>query len=411
MTAPVVETVAPPVAEVVVETPVVAPVVPVVETPVAPTPPAPTGPLTRREARRGLHEDLHAKMTAVETPVVETPVSDAPVVAPEGLPTDTPSPAPEPVAAAPTPIRIPIPDGHPMRSTLPPGVDAITVGSPHEERAVRAAINSYARRNENEALKAQIQQLQKEKVEREAREAATQKWVGRPEYEQALARYNEIRDAFGEADAQQYWKGVNAEFEHIAKQEYDQRIGQVQQEEVEQAAQAWKQEAWVNASTLPSVIRTLPGYSQWFEGAVASFNAELQLGHYPQAQTAEDLHREFLRFFSARLTSQPEVVGVVKSLGERDAQAKALAAAKAAEEQRRIEKIKQDAIDEYKRQAAATRAQTPPHPLGNLGAVSRDRLPTGPEAAVPAAEDLSPNQLRKALRNASREDFRRRLGG
>ena len=408
MTAPAVETAAPQVTEPVVEAAVVAPVV--VDTPVVPTPVVPSGPLTRKEARRGLHEDLHGKMT--ETPVVETPV----VVAPEGQPTDTVTPAvvetpvAAPVASTLTPIRIPIPDGHPMRST---GVDAITVSSPQEERAVRAAINSYARRNENESLKTQLHQLQQEKVEREARDAAMQKWTGRPEYAAIMEKANEIRDAFGEDVANQFLRGQNADFEKVAQQEYADRMGAVESERVQQMAQAWKQEAWQNVSTLPAAIRELPSYSQEFEKAVQSFDSELALGHFPDIKPGDGdaMHRAFMQFFSSRLTTLPEVVQVYRSLGERETQARTAAAAKAAEDQRRIDKIRTDAVEEFKRQSAATRTQTPTNPLANLGAVSRDRLPAGSEAAIPAAEDLSPNQLRKALRNGAREDMRRRLGG
>ena len=409
MTAPAVETAAPQVSEPVVPVTEAAPVVSAPITPaVTPTPEAPvvTEPLSRKDAKRGLHEDLRTKAEApAETPVV---------VAPESQPTDAVIPeapvVPVAAPAAPAFTIVPIPEGHPLREM---GMTEFVARSAQEERGARAAINSYVRRNQVSTLEAQVHQFQQEKVEREARDAAMQKWTGRPEYAAIMEKANEIRDAFGEDVANQFLRGQNADFEKVAQQEYAERMGAVESERVQQMAQAWKQEAWQNVSTLPAAIRELPSYSQEFEKAVQSFDSELALGHFPDIKPGDGdaMHRAFMQFFSSRLTTLPEVVQVYRSLGERDVQARTAAAAKAAEEQRRIDKIRTDAVEEFKRQSAATRTQTPTNPLANLGAVSRDRLPAGSEAAIPAAEDLSPNQLRKALRNGAREDMRRRLGG
>lgn len=418
--APVVTPPEPVAAPVVAAPPVVEPAAPPV--PAAPVEPAkPEGPLTRREAKRGLHEDLHRKAAEAPAAAPEVRSPDAPSVevkplgaseTPSASPVETlatPGPAsPAVTPAAPALIIIPIPEGHPLREM---GVTELVARSPQEERAQRASLNSYTRRQEVATLQAKVDEYERGRVEQEARDAATQKWMARPEYQAQLARYQEIKDAFGEPEAEAWWRGVNAEFDKVAQQEFDTRMGVVDQQRAEQAANAWKNEAWGNVSTLPMALRQLPGFSNWFESSVQSFNAEMQLGHYPQLKTAEDMHREFVRFFQAKLAAQPEVAGVYKSLTEREEQGRTAAAARAAEEQRRIERVKLEAIEEYKRQEAAKRIATPPHPLGNLAAASRDRMPVaGSEAAEPAA-DLSPNQLKKSLRNAAREDTRRRFGG
>jgi hypothetical protein len=290
------------------------------------------------------------------------------------------------------------------------GVDAITVSSPQEERAVRAALNSYVRRAEVAQRDSIIAELQRKQVERDARDAAQQKWMDDPKYQAAVQRYTEIKESFGDEAASDYWRGIQGSLEQLTRQEYDERWDKVQQETAQRAGEAWKGEAWLNANQLPESIRTLPRFGGWFETAVQSFNAEIEMGHYPQLQTADDLHKEFVRFFSSRLTKEPDVVAVYRSLNDRENQQRTAAAAKAAEEERRIAKIKQDAIDEYKRQAGQRRTQAPPHPLGNLSGTARSPVPAGSEAAEPAA-DLSPNQLKKSLRSAAREDARRRFGG
>lgn len=367
--------------------------------------------LTRREAKRGLHQDRAA--AAAAAPVVEPAAPEVPGALPAAAEPALVLPsAPAGLAPTPTPmpagIRVPIPEGHAIREM---GVDSITVTSPQQERAVRAALNSYVRRQEVAVLQTQLQQAQQALVEREARETATTRWTSRPEYQAAIDRYNEIKEAFGEEAGEQYWRGVNSEFDRVAQGEYEQRMSQVRAQQAEQVAQGWKQEAWANVNTLPESLRRLPSYGQWFEDAVHSFNAEIELGHYPNLNGADDLHREFLRFFSTRLTAQPEVAGLYQAVTQREFQARTAAAARAAEQQRQLEQIRQAAIEGYKKQVADKRIQAPPHPLGNLNAVSRDRAPAGSEAAEPLAAELSPSQFKKSLRTAAREDARRRFGG
>jgi len=410
MTAPAVETVAPaPVVAPVVPAvaPVPAPVVAPVAEPVAPA--KPEGPLTRREAQQRMVEKMKGRATPAEAaaPVVD---AAAPVAAPTGPVLDV-APVALPAAAAPAepqPVRVPIPAGHPMREM---GVESLTANSPQEERALRAALNSYVRRNEVTTLQAQLQQLQAEKVERDGREAARKAWQADPKYAATMARAQEIRETYGDADAEQFLRGLNADFDQMAKQEIDQRMGQVRAQEVERATEAWTQEAWQNASALPESIRTIPVFGQAFQDAVHSFNAELELGHFPQVQTAEQAHKAFMQFFNTRLTALPEVVAVYRSLGARQEQARTAAAAKAAEEQRRIDKIKQDAVEEYKRIEGEKRGQAaPPHPLGNLAAAA-PRVPAvaGSEAAVPAA-NVPVNQLRRDGRAAAAQRARERFG-
>jgi hypothetical protein len=292
------------------------------------------------------------------------------------------------------------------------GVETLTAQDPKEERAIRAALNSYVRRAELATVQAENEGLKREKVEREAREAAYQTWQSRPEYAAVMGKAQELREAYGDEVADQYLRGFNADLEQVASQEVERRMATVNAQAIERAALGWKDEAWGNVTTLPEVIRTLPDFPKWFESAVHSFDAELALGHYPEIQPGDtdQMHKKFMNFFNALLTARPEVVDVVRKMGQKDVEARTLAAAKVAEEQRRIEQIKQDAVEAYKKQVATTREAIPPHPLGNLTGASRDRVPAGSEAAAVPAAEQSPQLNRKSARAAVRDDVARHLG-
>ena len=291
------------------------------------------------------------------------------------------------------------------------GVTELAARNAQEERALRASLNSHTRRNEVTTLQTQLAEAQRKLAEREARDAATEKWMGRPEYPAALAKYEEIKNSFGQAEADAYWRGVNADLENLANEEYETRIGQVEQTRIRDAAVAWKNEAWANVNTMPKMIREMQVFPQLFEQAVESFNEELRLGHYEgRVRSAEDAHREFMRFFNGRVLAQPEVTRLYKALKDKEASDRTAAAAKAAEDARKLQKVKDDAVEEFKKQVAANRTEAPPHPLGNLAAASRDRLPAGSEAAAETAANVPVSQLRKDAKAASRQLARQRFG-
>jgi hypothetical protein len=291
------------------------------------------------------------------------------------------------------------------------GEEQFVATSPQQERALRAALNSYVRRAQLDTAITENAALKAEKVEREAREAARQTWQSDPKYAEMMGKAQELRETYGDAIAEQFLRGFNADFDQMAQKEIDQRMGEVRNQETAHAVDAWTQEAWSNASSLPEAIRTLPTFGKAFQDAVESFDSEMALGHFPQVQNAEQAHREFMRFFGARLTAQPDVVAVYRSLGQREEQKRTAAAAKAAEGQRRLDQIKLQAVEEYKKHEAEKRGQAPPHPLGNLAAAPVARVPAavGPEAAVVAA-NVPVSQLRREGRAAAAQRARERFG-
>ena len=386
MTAPAVA--APDVSAAPVAAPV-APAAPAVEpvvTPAAP-PPATDGPLTKREARQALAEKI---LTPEPT---GTPVAPEAAATPATTTPETPAAA---AAPAPTGHKVIIDPGHPVRGM---GIESITVQTPEEERALRALVNgTYARKKDVEESRAREETLQRRIVELEARDSANEKWTSDPRYQQAVDRFNEIKEAFGENEAALYWKGVQQDFDAIAKTEYDERWGKIEAENIERAGQAWKSEAWSHASQLPQIIVQLPHFQSWFNNAVESFNSEIELGHYPNLTSGEDAHKEFTRMFGARLIREPAVTAAYADMERRQQTQQTSAATQAAAAQAERERIARDAVEQYKQASANRRTQAPPHPLGNLGP-GHDRAPvSGLNGQEPAPATANPNQLRRQLR-------------
>ena len=431
MTAPAVVTEAPAVSAAPPVIPVVAPVVapPVVESAAPVAPAKPEGPLSRREAKTALQESLRQRAAAPAEPVVapegrspdavsvEAKVpgaSETPKVATSPVETLAPPGPASPAAApaAPQPIRVPIPVGHALREQ---GLEFLTAHSPVEERALYAVLNSYTRRQEVATLQAKVDEYQRRETERAAREAAEEQWKAKPEYNTIMAQAQELRETHGDAVADQFLRGFNADFDKMARQEIEARMGEIDQQRIAEAGERWTNEARTRVLALPESIRALPIFNEVFNKAVQSFNSELGLGHYDdengvcRLKNGDEMHQEFFRFLNARLRAQPEVTALVNAVSVREEQGRTAAAARAAEEQRRIEKIRLDAVEDFKRQEAAKRTAMPPHPLGNLAAVSRDRLPAGSEAAEPAA-NVPINQLRRDARAAAAERAKQRFG-
>src|SRR3990167_2093205 len=252
-------------------------------TPTPATPEAPKGPLSRREAKEGLIRGVRDAIAVTETPA---PVASEPPAHP---PTDTSVPgttppteagvaAPSaPVVPAYQPVRVAVPEGHPLREM---GVEYFTAESPQHERAIRATINSYTRRSEVETLRAQLDTNAREKAAVEAREAAQKQWVNRPEYQERITKYHAIKEAIGQAEADLFWQGANAELVQIEQQELTTRMGKLDESARQQAAQAWVDEAYAQTATLPALVRTLPQFGQWFQEAVDTFDARMERGHF-----------------------------------------------------------------------------------------------------------------------------------
>lgn len=339
----------------------------------------------------------------------ETPNPEAAATPPTGETTT------DAAAATPQPIRVELPQDHPLRAQ---GIDAITASTPQEERAIRAMLNgTYTRRQEVESLRAEIARLREEQMRREASDTASQKWKQTPEYQQAVEQYQSILETVGQDAASRYWAGMEESFKQLADAEYIQRQQAYEAQQAEQAVAHWRQEAWANAGRLPEQIRSLPEFSRYFDEAFALFDAGLARGLYADAQSPEQLHQEFARVFAAHLMLQPSVKAANAAIAEqerrRSAEAKAradaeAAAAKRAEEERK--RIADEAVEQYRRSLAEKRQATPPNPLAQVhNAVRTDRTSISSEPEQPDLSNLTPQQMKRTLREQTREEARARF--
>jgi len=396
------------------DTPAETPITPAAETPLAEEA---RGPLSRREAKSGLRQDRTVE-PAVEIPAggAEPAVGGAeplvggaePAVGGADPAAGGAAPAVTPPVEAVAPIVVPIPADHPLRKL---GIQELTAKSPLEERGIRAMLNSYVRRKEVDERDHKIAMYEEKIARRDAQEAADQKWRSTPGYQSAVERYTELKEAYGEDVANQFWRGVSVEYKQIEDTEYQTRIGAIKEEREQAAAETWAQQAWQNQARLPEPIRTLPDFPRWFQNATLAFNAELERGAYPEAQNDQDLHAAFGKFFSARLVAEPAVVAAFKGMETSKQRQSQAATEQAAAKQREREAIEKAAVEKAMKEIAAKRQGSPLHPLGNLPAsAGRDRLPAESNGDVETdLSKMTPHQLRKAQREASRLDSRRRL--
>lgn len=348
-----------------------------------------------------------------------------------------PPPA-EPQAAA-VPLRVPLPEGHPLRAQ---GRDYITVADPAELDAVRALVNSTGvRRREAEDNKRRAQELQAELVREreqrmrlEAQTAAEGRWRATPEYQQAVERYEELRESMGDAVAQDYWRGVSTKLEALEQEEFQSRAQELESYEADLAADEWTRDAWDKQwEVMPEALRALPEYREAFDAQVQLLNRELEADALPRfteralanltaderATRLTELYQDFARGFAERLLKQPraqQVLGELTQARERaaktQAEAKTRVEAQAAEARQKL--AEQEAVERFKREQAAKRQQLPLNPLAGQGAAPGTApAPVGTPGGV--EEDgrlrrLGPRELERSLAARARERARSLFG-
>ena len=412
--------------------------------------------LSKRDARRGLHEAHRALKEAqpavaedatkepVPAAVTETAEEKATRLAGEEeakvnaagrkydpatgrlLPEGS---APVEAVEGPKPIVVPIPKGHPL---LEMGQPTITAASPEQEQVIRAALNgTYARRQEVEARDAQLAQrdatileLREKLVRRDATAAAQAKFPQSPEYQKHVQVFNDIRDTVSPEAATAYWQSpaVQNELRPIEDAEFHSRWSVVQATAAEEAGERWAADALRTArTTLPPEMVALPNFQELFDIAVVGYGAEVSAGKHGDIEklTVDEHNKKFSDHLRIRLLADPGMRAVLDAkLKARDAaaatereaasrrQAAAAAAAKA--------EAGRAAVEDFKKGAADTRRQIPPHPLGALADASRGLDASGRPSAGrepgPDYNKMNPRQLRNELRKGARADARLRHG-
>lgn len=422
----------PAVAPAASETPAVE--TPVVETPVVETPVIETsvieehkGPLTKAEALKKMKEGLAAKRAAQEPaapaelpkeekPTAEEPVAETPpetVVEPVSEPAAEPVPevAPEQSLKAETPrYVIDIDPNHPIAGTVK---GPLILSDEASARAVKALLNgTYARRKDVEVAQENEQKWHEKYLELQTRLDVEKEWRGSESYQQKVEKYNRLMalEEAGELDkgtAQEYWNAGQPEVDQKIHQKLNEAREQLRNEAADRAQRQWTEDAWRRTGSVAEPVRTLPQFRTHFEEAVDLFNVKIGKGHYPNIQPgdAEGLHREFTKFLASQLIAKPDVSAALQNIknGQQDKSKAAAEAAAAAERERA--RIKQEAIDEYRKKLAEERGANPPNPIANLGKVSTDRAVASSNGDKDLSE-LSALQARKQSRERALERAR-----
>lgn len=408
---------------------------PAVSTP--PTPATPSRPLTKREARASLHQSLKATSTPAvsapaSSPVSEAPATEAPAAVPEAVSTSTtetvPAPAPTPETAVVSPVTpevAPKPPATPAAILVEIGADhpaargrlvTLAARSQEEADALRALVNgTYYRVRDVTERDTKIAELTEKLARRESQDVAQGKWQQTPEYKKAVEEYHNIRETVGPEAASRYWKGIEADFQHLADAEFRERWGRFEEETITRAAQVWTEDAQRRAASwVPRPIRDLPDYDSWFQAAVRGFDAEIGAGNYPELREGdvEGMHKEFVRYFQTKLAGKDNARAALKAASARQQQDQASVTAQATLAKQKEDRLKLEAVEAYKRSLAENRQAAPPHPLGAAGAGVAQPAPTvGTGNQAPDLSGLPPHELKRTLRNQSREASRRFLTG
>ncbi len=394
----------------------VAPPVEVVATPVAPAPvPVPEAPPTSTaEAIKQAKQRVKDRIAGTATePTAEAAPTDDPAAPTDGTAPDAPTegeaPTDAPPTDAPTWRKVSL-AGHPISGS---GVPEIAVQTEAEERVLKGLLNgSYVRVQENEQLKRDLAQerdarlaLERQRVGNDAVTQAAERFKQTPEYKARIERYQQIASSVGEEAAQDYWKGVRAEFEAFAESEKTSKIAEVETAQHEADGQAFAQQAWNYAwQGVPAEIRSQPNFPRWFNEEITLLNMACEQGVYDSfAGDTNKLHQAFAQNLLRRAHSDPAVL---------EMQRRSAAAAQAATQQTQQQtlaqqqiadqaRIAREAVEAVKREAANRRAATPPHPLG----------PVAGSAVAGVSTTLTPNtdmnsltkeQARQAAKQSAR---------
>ena len=255
----------------------------------------------------------------------------------------------------------------------------------------------------------------------ESQSVAREQWEGTPEYTALVTEFHHIgesvRDRGGsEEEAKKaqsmFWKGASFELDKLTDVECSARVGKIEADRSERAGREWREEAFQGTQSLPPAIRNIPEFSKWFTAAVETFNAELAMGHYPEVKDADAMHEKFKTIFGQRSVREPAVKTVFADI--KAAKDKTAAEASVGAEQAKRDKaaVAATAVQDFKEGVANSRVEAPPNPLGTLGPGTSGATTTGepPPDAEPDTSKMLQHELKKFMRQGSREDGQRRLG-
>ena len=348
-------------------------------------------------------EEVEEEVTLATTPEAVEATEAEPAITP-GTDQTAESEGAEPV---PEPNRIPIPENHPIREMGK--ATSLPATTPEEERMLKGLFNAtHARRKDVEALQVKLDEALKENrqykentLRTEAISHADREWMATQDYADAVEERNEIRDTRGEGPSNTFWQGVLAARGAAREAEYQTRSEAAELERDQQIARAFEGNARARAARMPDVFRRLPQFDKILLEELQMFGTKVSLGHIPQNLTEEQYQKTFDESFNRRIMSQPEIVALRQRAAQQKKHADSLEATRAQQSKDAAaaekQKIKESAVTEFQREAAAKRVENPPHPLSSV---------SSPAAAKPASTEEGPD-LSKMSSNETRKHFKR----
>jgi hypothetical protein len=283
-----------------------------------------------------------------------------------------------------TSVTVPVADGHPLRQR---GREAFEV-APGDERDLRALLNSHTRRVELDQASQQLSEISAQLVESRAdadywRNQASSGGILSTEQESA---YKDIKNTYGEADAQNYRNGIlaNASTEGLEQAKAEARQVHVQGIAAE-AASHFAQDAINDAMKGNPNTKVPPQYPLWSEHEVRQTLSGY--GSICQARGETPTPSGWYTYANAAYASKPEVAANQQTRAA-EAREQELMAAKAKvtkEARQREAKSLED---------AATRHATRPGVVRATAGV-RDH---GTSAENQEINRMSPSQQKRARR-------------
>lgn len=408
--------------------------------PAAPPRQPDAGTLSRREAARAAGERAVRHLTAVQggdqpqapqepapapsqqppqqaapqQPQAE-PAPQQPQAAPEGVPQQSQAEPGQPQA-------VEIPAWHPLRGQN--GVTSLPFQTPEQERVLKGLF-THASRTMRELERA-VQERDaaiEENLYARARGQAETQWHQSPEYAEAMGVYRQLQQ--DEEDgrvrpgtAEAYLRGQMSTVEQLTEQHHEQQMAERRQEMATMEGARFRDEVYAAAdNVIPDYIRALPGYGQWFSEAFDTFVSKVRLRHYPDVQQGDrrGYQQKFMTHLRSSLLAYPEAAAAARSrAAQRGAAPPSSAAGQppTAPMSQATPPGQHPAVQQFVREAAARRQQSPPHPLGALPNVARERAPTdgepaGPETTAPQSVPAFRRSLKQRAGDRAAAAFQR----
>jgi len=287
-------------------------------------------------------------------------------------------------------VTVPLADDHPLRQR---GRKAFEV-SKEDERDLRALLNSHTRRSELDQVRVQNEQLNTQLIESRANGDYWQERAnsGGTLTAEQLQTYTDLKNTYGEADADNYRNGIiaNAEAEGLSE-----RVEQARNEHVgtiaAEKAQNFAMDAINDALQGNPSAKVPPQYPGWTEGHVRQ--ALSGYGSICQARGETPTPAGWYRYANAVYQSTPEIQNRLSE--QRNAEQ-----ARIAEEARTKAQEEARTAEEEKLQDAATRHST--RPRGIPSTISAGVRDTGSMDENQELRMKSPGQQRRARRSRVR---------